>query len=62
MNKKYAKIRSACMSLIWLVVFAVSLVKLLGVNIPDMVFKAIGMLVLVLVPTLLYATKKMYKK
>ena len=50
------------MSLIWLVVFGVSLARLLGISIPDMVFKAIGLTVMVLIPVLVYSTKKMYRK
>ena len=62
MKNKYAKIRSRCMSLIWLIVFGVSLAKLLDVTIPDMVFRAIGLTVMVLIPVLVYSTKKMYRK
>ena len=50
------------MSLIWLIVFGVSLARLLDVAIPDLVFKAIGLVVLVLVPVLIYSTNKMYRK
>ena len=62
MKNKYAKIRSACMSLIWLIVFGVSLLRLLDVTIPDMAFRIIGLAVLVLIPVLIYSTKKMYRK
>ena len=50
------------MSLIWLIVFGVSLARLLDVAISDLVFKAIGLVVLVLVPVLIYSTNKMYRK
>lgn len=62
MRNKYAKIRSRCISLIWLIVFGVSLTRLLGITIPDMVLRAIGLTVMVLIPVLVYSTQKMYRK
>ncbi len=50
------------MSLIWLIVFGVSLLRLLDVTIPDMAFRIIGLAVLVLIPVLIYSTNKMYRK
>ena len=62
MKNKYKKIRSACISLLWLMVFAISLANLLDIVIPTAVIRARGVVCLVIIPVLLYSTKKMYKK
>ena len=62
MKNKYKKIRSACISLLWLMVFAISLANLLDIVIPTAVIRALGVVCLVLIPVLFYSTKKMYKK
>ena len=62
MKNKYKRIRSACISLLWLMVFAISLANLLDIAIPTAVIRALGAVCLVTIPVLLYSTKKMYKK
>ena len=62
MKNKYRKIRSACISLLWLMVFAISLTRLLDIVIPDVVIRILGVVCLVTIPVLFYSTNKMYKK
>ena len=62
MKNKYRKIRSACISLLWLMVFAISLTRLLDIAIPDVVIRILGVVCLVTIPVLFYSTNKMYKK
>ena len=62
MKNKYKRIRSACISLLWLMVFAISLTRLLDIAIPDVVIRILGVVCLVTIPVLFYSTNKMYKK
>ena len=62
MKNKYRKIRSACISLLWLMVFAISLTRLLDIAIPDVVIRILGVVCLVTIPVLFDSTNKMYKK
>ena len=62
MKNKYKRIRSACISLLWLMVFAISLTRLLDIAIPDVVIRILGVVCLVTIPILFYSTNKMYKK
>ena len=50
------------MSLIWLIVFGISLARLLGVTVPDMAIRIAGLAVMALIPVLTYSTIKMYRK